>query len=315
MAEIQDLVVIDDNNTARWPENMEFSDVNNAARADEGLLARWYKDMDTSIVASGSANAFAITSNRVIASLFNNLVIAWTANHSITGASTLALNGLAAKSIKRFNGDALAQGDIISGQACVTVYKSSGDQWFLISAPAALTGNSFADFDENAAPGTPAADDARMYAFDDGGTTRMAYKDSAGTITVLGSTATQAQMEAASSTAVASSPGRQHNHPGHAKAAARSDSSGNIIGTSFNIASIVRNSTGVFTVTMTNAMNDTNYGVVAAAQHIGSTTSMSVMYEISSSSVFVLRTMRPGAGGGSALQDSGFTFAVYGDMP
>ena len=105
MAEINDLSVTDASNTGRWPENMPFGDVNNAGRADEGLLARWYKDTDSSITASGSSNAFTITCNSTIAAYFNNLVMAFTANHSITGATTLNMNGIGAKTVKRFNGD------------------------------------------------------------------------------------------------------------------------------------------------------------------------------------------------------------------
>jgi hypothetical protein len=42
------------------------------------------------------------------------------------------------------------------------------------------------DLDENAAPGTPAADTGRLYAFDSSGTTRLAYKDSAGNVRNFG---------------------------------------------------------------------------------------------------------------------------------
>ena len=92
----------------------------------------------------------------------------------------------------------------------------------MMTALAALTDNTFVDLSENATPGTPAADTARLYAFDDSGTTRVAYVDSAAAITVLGTTATQAQMETATSTAVLTSPGRQHFHPGHPKAGSTS---------------------------------------------------------------------------------------------
>lgn len=267
MAEIQDLVVVDDSNIGRWPENMEFSDVNDAGRADEGILARWYKDMDSSIVASGSSNAFAITSNRTIAALFNNLVIAWTANHSITGASTLALNGLAAKAIKRFNGDALASGDIISGQPMVTIYKSSPDQWFMVSAPAAATGNMFADFDENGAPGTPAANAARLYAFDDATVTRLAYKDNAGNITTLLPVATQAEMEARTAdrlVAVA----RQHFHPGHPKAGGNLDGSGTPAFRTgdYGMGAVTDNGLGNYELAFDTAFNSTDYWMTGFAR-------------------------------------------------
>jgi hypothetical protein len=183
--EIQDLDPTDANNTGRWPEGMVGGDINDAGRAMEGYLARWFRDTNGSIAATGSSNAFAVTSNRTISSLANNTVMAFTANFSITGAATLNLNGLGAKSIKRFNGNALASGDIVSGQPVTVVYKSSPDVWYMMSALAALTGNTFADFSENAAPGDPAADTGRLYAKDVSGTTRLAYRDSAGTERVL----------------------------------------------------------------------------------------------------------------------------------
>lgn len=186
MAEITDLVVIDDNNTGRWPENMAFSAVNNAGRADEGILARWFKDTNGSLAASGSSNAFTVTSNRTISSLVDGIVLTFKANHNITGAATLNLNGLGAKDIKRFNGSALAAGDIISGQPVQVMYSASLDDWIMVSALAALVGSLFGDFGENALPGDPAANTARIYALDDGsGRTIMAYRDSAGAVSQL----------------------------------------------------------------------------------------------------------------------------------
>src|SRR5678816_293324 len=242
MAEITDFDPTDANNTGRWPENMQFSAVNDAGRADEGILARWFRDWNGSIVASGSANAFAITSNRTIASLANNTVMAFTANHTIDGAATLNLNTLGAKSIKRFNGNALASGDIVSGQPVMVIYKSSPDVWFMMSAAAALTGNMFADFDENASPGDPAADDARLYAYDDGGETVLAFRDSAGVISDL-RIATQSQMETPNDGRIVRAD-RQHHHPGHPK------------------SWVNFNGTGDYTVNQDTAFSSTSYCAV-----------------------------------------------------
>lgn len=179
MAEIHDLDPVDANNTGRWPENMAYKNVNDAGRADEGILARWYRDVDGSLVASGSANAFAVSSNRTIASLTNNIGLVITANHSITGAATLDLNGLGPKSIKRFNGQELAQGDIISGQPFAVIYKLALDYWFMTTAPAAIIADMYTDYSEGV-PANPAANVARVYAKDVGGATLLAYRDSAG---------------------------------------------------------------------------------------------------------------------------------------
>lgn len=276
MAEIQDLSVTDASNTGRWPENMAFSAVNDAGRADEGLLARWFQDTNGSIAASGSSNAFAVTSNRTIASLANNTVMAFTANHTITGAATLNLNGLGAKAIKRFNGNALASGDIVSGQPVAVLYKSSPDCWFMLSAAAALTGNSFSDFDENAAPGDPAANAGRLYAKDDGaGTTILAYRDSAAVESVLGGIATQAQMEAASSAIKSVAPGRQHFHPGHPKFWAIVTIAAGVptIAASYGVQSVSVPATGKLTITFTTAFATANYCCSVTVEHPASTSS------------------------------------------
>ncbi len=59
MAEVWDLDVTDANNIGRWPENMQFRNVNNAGRADEGILARWFRDTNASLTASGTSRGSA----------------------------------------------------------------------------------------------------------------------------------------------------------------------------------------------------------------------------------------------------------------
>lgn len=261
MAEITDLVVIDDNNTGRWPENMAFSAVNNAGRADEGILARWFRDTNGSLAASGSSNAFTVTSNRTISSLVDGIVLTFKANHNITGAATLNLNGLGAKDIRRFNGNALASGDIISGQPVQVMYSASLDDWIMVSALAALTDNMFGDFSENASPGDPAANTARLYAQDDGaGATLLAWRDSAGAVTFLRK-AVASIMEAASDNNHWVTPALQHRHPGHPKAG------GNFNGTGtpafragdYGMGAITDNGTGNYTLALDTAFADTNY--------------------------------------------------------
>ena len=56
MADIQDLNVVDDNNQQYWPENtMKVKDVNNAGRGDEGIMARWFADINGTVVSVGMA--------------------------------------------------------------------------------------------------------------------------------------------------------------------------------------------------------------------------------------------------------------------
>lgn len=136
MAEIGDFDVTDANNIARWPENMRFRDVNDAGRADEGLLARWYKDTNGSLSASGSSNAYSVTANRTLSSYATGLIIAFTANHTNTGAATLNVSGLGAKTITRPDGSTLLAGDITSGQKVMVAYVASTDKLQLLTMPA-----------------------------------------------------------------------------------------------------------------------------------------------------------------------------------
>ena len=246
------------------------SAINNAARALEGLLARWYEDTDGSITSSGSANAYAITSTRTIAALTNNTVMAFTANFTNTGAATLAFNGLAAKNIKRPNGDALVAGDIVSGQPVIVIYKSSPDEWRLLSAPGAVL---------------PASDTA------------------AGGLEI----ATDAEMETGTDTGRAVVPGRVHQHPAVSKAWARVASNGTL-GNNRNVASAVRNSQGLYTITLTTGMEDTGYAIVGCAISSGSVRVFHVS-SITSETVFVVNIRDHN----DDIQDAAFSFAVFGD--
>ncbi|HTO28008.1 MAG TPA: hypothetical protein VL017_05405, partial [Devosia sp.] len=241
---------------------------------------------------------------------FDNLTLTFTANHTITGAATLNLNTIGAKSIKRFNGSDLTAGDIVSGLPVSVIYKLGTDTWYMVSAAAALFANMHADFNENASPGDPAANVARLYARDDGsGNTELAWRDSAGVISVL-KQATAANMEAAAADRLVAA-SLQHRHPGHPKAWGRFAVNGTLVSGDYNVASVVRDSAGVYTVTLTNAMADTNYSVLVTSPDDGVNAWGLPTVQISSASVFVIRTKNLS---GVAADGGGAHFAVFGDM-
>lgn len=78
--------------------------------------------------------------------------------------------------------------------------------------------------------------------------------------------ASQAQMEAASSTGVFVSPGRQHFHPGHPKCWAHVNVNTGTpsLTESYNISSITDTSNGVLTVTVDTDFSSATWGVVAS---------------------------------------------------
>jgi len=314
MAEIQDLLATDASNIARWPENMPFSGVNDAGRADEGILARWYQDTNGSITASGSANAFAITSNRTIAAYFNNLLIAFTANFSITGATTLNLNGLGAKGLKRYNGNDLAQGDIISGQPVVVLYKSSPDVWYMVSGAATVAAPvTYVDFAETS-PANPAADTARLYALDDSGTTRMAFRDSAGVISTFYPSATAAEMEALTANRLVAV-ALQHRHPGHPKAWIAFNGTGTVaIVNDYGVATLTDNGTGDYILTWdTTIASLTAYPVVGSIVEISTAGNSTFELVAQSSTTTEVATHFATSGGGRA--DASLVCAsMFGDQ-
>jgi hypothetical protein len=96
----------------------------------------------------------------------------------------------------------------------------------------------------------------------DGTVTRMiSYSRASGLSLTPTTAATQSEQEAASSTTVMVSPGRQHYHPSAAKCWVKFNSAGTILA-SYGIASVTKNSTGDFTITFSTAFSSAHYAVV-----------------------------------------------------
>src|SRR5579872_1519546 len=74
---------------------------------------------------TGSANAYAIALNPAITAYTDGMLVAFRAANANTGASTLAVNGLTAKSIKKAYNVALAGNDILANQIVLLQYDST----------------------------------------------------------------------------------------------------------------------------------------------------------------------------------------------
>ena len=133
MAEIHDLEPVDADNTGRWPEGMAPSQVNDAGRALEGILARWAADTDGSLRAAGT-DALTVAAKRTLAAYGDGLVVAFTAAGANTGAATLEVNGLGAKSLRRVDGAELEAGALKAGQKCIAIYDGANGYWQIVSA-------------------------------------------------------------------------------------------------------------------------------------------------------------------------------------
>lgn len=135
MAEIGDLVPIDDNNTGRWPEGMPPSQVNDAGRADEGIMSRWHRDSNGSLTSTGTSTAYDVTTNQTLSAYYTGLEITFKAHVSSGNSPTLQLNALGAVSIVWPDDIEVMDGDIASGSLVNVIY--NGSKWAVMNIPAA----------------------------------------------------------------------------------------------------------------------------------------------------------------------------------
>lgn len=120
-----------------WPENMDFSKVNDSARENMAALKRWYNDISAVNTSAGSSNAYTLAADRTIASYAAGQVFCFIADRANTGAATLNVDSVGAKSIKKHHDVDLAPNDIEASQIVVVAYKATEDVFQLLSPTAA----------------------------------------------------------------------------------------------------------------------------------------------------------------------------------
>jgi hypothetical protein len=150
MAEIHDLNVTDASNTARFPENMAPSAVNNSARALEGLVARYFFDNDTSVVATISASLITIVANR------NSLTLTGTTSNYVanymqaftmggnpnTGPVRVTVDGVGPISLRDNTGASLTSSVLLAGSRALMVKDGTNNYFRLIYPTVTASGYS-----------------------------------------------------------------------------------------------------------------------------------------------------------------------------
>jgi hypothetical protein len=123
-----------------WAEGMDPGAVNDSARQEMARIAEFRDDITGTITAGGTANALTVTANSGFTTLANGRMVAFIAANDNTGAATLAVNGLTAKSIRKMDqtGDvALTGGEIQAGGVYLVVYNAAMNGatggWLLIN--------------------------------------------------------------------------------------------------------------------------------------------------------------------------------------
>lgn len=124
-----------------WQENQLPATVNNSARQMMGRVAELLKDIGAVTSTTNLTNAYSLTANSAFSALADGLIVGFKASATNTGASTLNVNALGAKAIRRIGESAdvaIAAGTIVSGQVYVAIYSASANAaagaWMLLNS-------------------------------------------------------------------------------------------------------------------------------------------------------------------------------------
>lgn len=125
-----------------WVEGQSAASVNDSARQVMGRVAELLADLGATQTTGGSANAQTITARSGFAALATGQIIAFKAGYTNTGATTLNVNSIGAKHIRKYTTAeaALAANDIVAGGLYIVIYdaaaNSAAGAWMLMSPPA-----------------------------------------------------------------------------------------------------------------------------------------------------------------------------------
>lgn len=115
MAEIHTLLNTDASNTSRFNGAGNVSTMDDAGRALEGMLSRFFKDIDGTNTTLGSNTAYTVSLNRTGITSNAEVRIAVVRFHvANSGAVTLQFNSLPALSLRKTGGGVLVTGDILT---------------------------------------------------------------------------------------------------------------------------------------------------------------------------------------------------------
>lgn len=160
----------------------------------------------------------------------------------------------------------------VTGTTATSAITLSTGQWVLCIADAAwpLTYHATNNKISGGASCTLAAGDVVLFNYDGTTVRGVIFKADGSAVVASGlSAASQAEMEAASSNAVAATPGRLKNHPGVAKAWIIFDGTSGSIGTgmaSFGVASVTDEGAGDYTINFSTSFSSANYVVSGSAK-------------------------------------------------
>lgn len=126
--------------TINWAEGQAPSSVNDSARAMMAATRKFGNDISgATITSTGSANTYSVSTAQVFNSLTDGLHLAFKANVTNTGASTINVDGLGARPLRSASGVNLAAGEITSGAVYTICYEATANEWLIHGGPVVVS--------------------------------------------------------------------------------------------------------------------------------------------------------------------------------
>jgi len=143
-----------------WPEGQSPSSVNNCAREMMAAIKRAWNDDHPVNESAGSNSAYTLVTSASSTAYATGDMYVFRANHASVGTSTLNVNGIGARIIKKFGNQDTIADDIKANQVVQVAYEPSADVWQLLTAVEAPNLSDLPDVDLS---GGAATGDALIY--------------------------------------------------------------------------------------------------------------------------------------------------------
>lgn len=159
MAEIKDLFVTAANNTGRFPNGMQVSQVNDSCRELEAMLAREFKDTTGQLATTGTGDAYSVILNRYIISYAAGISFKVRFHVACVDNPYLSFNTIGYRSLCRQDGSNIQLGDIIANQLVQIDYNSAWDKFVCLGIGDSSQSNGIPQFTVST---LPAVSDKRL---------------------------------------------------------------------------------------------------------------------------------------------------------
>lgn len=118
-----------------WAEFQDPSTVNDSARAMMARVAEWRNDIAPKRSSTGSANAYAVTSEAGGSGTYRDgEIVAFIADRANTASCTLNVNARGAKAFRPAVGVAFQSGEIQANQPIFAFYREASDEWLAVGS-------------------------------------------------------------------------------------------------------------------------------------------------------------------------------------